>query len=203
MLHKLLKNKKVVLASASPRRIDILKQVGLVFLHEPATIDEDVIESDHLNPRRYVQKLAIAKCNAIKNKMTDDTVVIAADTTVYINKKIFGKPQNMEEAFDFLKILSGQTHVVYTGLAVSYKNALLSGVEKTFVKFKKLCDKEISDYIETQEPMDKAGAYGIQGYGSQFIEKINGCYFNVMGFPVNLFYNLLIDTLSESQIQKY
>ena len=193
MIHSILKNTKIVLASASPRRVDILKLVGLDFIQKPADINEDIVASDHINPTRYVRKIATEKCNTIQNLFPDDHLVIAADTIVYFDNKILGKPQNDEEAFYYLSALSGNTHIVYTALSVSFKGHTHNRVEKTSVKFKRLSDNEIHQYILTSEPFDKAGAYGIQGYGSQFIEKINGCFFNVMGFPVNLFYKLVAE----------
>ena len=191
MLHNLLKNKKIVLASASPRRANILNQIGLKFIQIPADICEELFESQHISPKKYVNVLALEKCRYIKNQLTDDCLIIAADTTVYLDRKIIGKPLDIDEAVFFLKLLSNRTHLVYTGLAISYGNKLLSGYEKSCVKFKNLSEQEIYDYIETKEPLDKAGAYGIQGFGAQFIEKLNGCYFNVMGLPVNLLYELV------------
>ena len=191
MIHKLLNGKKIVLASASPRRKDLLKLVGLNFIQAPADIDEAINEDDHVNPKKYVKRLAYDKCDFIRKRMDDDCVVIAADTIVYFKKKIYGKPENKTEAVEYLMALSGQTHIVYTCIAVSYQRKLLCDITKTKVKFMPLSDEMINDYIQTNEPFDKAGAYGIQGYGSQFIEKIDGCYFNVMGFPVNMFYRLI------------
>ena len=190
-MHDVLKNKKVVLASASPRRVELLKQLGLQFIQLPADIDETMHPADNVNPKRYVQRIATLKCNAVKQKLDEDCLIIAADTTVYLNKSILGKPTCSREAFEFLKQLSGQTHLVYTGLAISFGYSLECDVAKSYVTFAELTDAEIMAYINTKEPMDKAGAYGIQGYGSQFIEKINGCYFNVMGFPIRLFYEIV------------
>ena len=196
MLHIELKNKNIVLASASPRRADILKRVGINFVQIPANVNEDICQSDYLNPRKYVRNLAEVKCETIKNKFSNDCIVVAADTTVYINKTILGKPQDRIEAFNYLKLLSNQTHTVYTGLAISYKDCIISEIAKSSVKFYELSDNEIKNYIETKEPLDKAGAYGIQGFGSQFIESIKGCYFNVMGFPISLFYKMIHRVLS-------
>jgi len=191
MIHQLLKDKKIVLASASPRRKEILKLIGLKYLQKSADIDEPLLDSDHLNPRQFVIKHSLNKCKAVAEKKDLDCLIVAADTIVYLNKQILGKPINNDEAISFLKKLSGKTHHVYTGITIRYKNQFFSQTEKTSVTFKHLSDKEIVDYILTQEPLDKAGAYGIQGFGSQFIEKINGCYFNVMGFPVFRFYSLI------------
>jgi septum formation protein len=191
MLHTLLKNKKLILASASPRRKELLKLLGLSFITMPADVDETIHASDHINPKRYVQKIALQKFKSNQKKVDEDCLIIAADTTVYLNKQILGKPNNKDEAHAYLKLLSGQKHIVYTGLSVAYQDTILTDVEKTYVHFANLSDEEIWQYIQTGEPMDKAGAYGIQGYGSQFIEKVEGCYFNVMGFPIHLFYKMV------------
>jgi len=190
MIHKLLQGKKVVLASASPRRRQIFKQLGLKVLHKQADIDETIVTT---NPRQYVMKISERKARAAALAMDVECVVIAADTIVYIDKKILSKPKDRFQAADYLTYLSGKTHHVYTGVAISYKRKCVSGFEKTAVTFNDLSAQEISDYLETSEPDDKAGGYGIQGYGSQFIKKIHGCYFNVMGFPVSKFYEMLKD----------
>jgi septum formation protein len=191
MIHNILNNKQIVLASASPRRVYLLKQIGINFIQYPANIDETIHPSDNVNPKRYVHKTAHKKNSFVKKQMDEDCVVIAADTIVYLNGTILSKPINSQEAFSFLTQLSNNTHTIYTGLSISYKDVTLTEIEKTHVKFCTLTDDEIDSYIETKEVFDKAGAYGIQGYGSQFIEKINGCYYNVMGFPIRLFYEMI------------
>jgi len=191
MIHHLLKNIHVVLASESPRRKELFKLLGIKFIQKKADIDETILPADHLNPRQYVCRLAIKKCQTIAEEMDQDCLIVAADTIVYHKKHILGKPENEAMAFDYLNALSEHTHAVYTGICVRYKMKNYTSVEKTSVSFKKMSEQEIRDYIATGEPMDKAGAYGIQGYGAQFIEKVNGCYFNVMGFPVHQFYCLL------------
>ena len=190
MLHNILKNKNIILASASPRRVEILKLIGLNFQQIPTNINETVTLLDHKNPQNYVQKTAEKKCQHLANSY-NNFLIIAADTTVYLNNKILGKPDNFQQSYEYLRLLSGNTHIVYTGVAIAHNNQMLSSVEKTLVEFKNLSDEEIYNYIDTQEPFDKAGGYGIQGFGSQFIKKINGCYFNVMGLPVNLLYGLV------------
>ncbi len=191
MIHNLLKGKKIVLASASPRRKELFKLMGLKYIQVSADVDESVFPQDHSNPRKFVLTQSSKKCKEIVSRMDHDCIVIAADTIVYHDKKILGKPYDEEEAEKFLRHLSGKTHQVYTGVTIFYKQNYISDVEKTYVTFKELSEKEIKEYIMTQEPIDKAGAYGIQGFGCQFVSKINGCYFNVMGFPINLFYNML------------
>jgi len=196
MIHKLLKGKKIVLASASPRRSDLLKLVGLNFIQVPPNIDEAFTESDHDNPKKYVKRIAYDKCVFISKQMDDDCVVIAADTIVYFDKKIYGKPESNTEAAEYLRTLSNQTHIVYSCVVVSYRRKIVFDIAKTKVKFMELSDEMIDEYILTNEPFDKAGAYGIQGFGSQFIEKVDGCYFNVMGFPMNSFFRLVLGLLA-------
>ena len=188
MIHKILQNKRVVLASLSPRRREIFGQMGLKVLYKPADIDENI---EVKNPRQYVITLARLKAVSVAKKMDPDCVVVAADTVVYLDNEILNKPENDYQAAYYLSLLSGQTHYVYTGLAVHFRGRCYTDYARTAVTFKELLAQEISDYIETRETVDKAGAYGIQGYGSQFITRVVGCYFNVMGFPVAKFYELL------------
>ncbi len=188
MIHNLLKDKQVILASASPRRKEIFKLIGIKALQMPAYIEEDNIFN---NPIKLVKFHAENKVKEIRKKVDNDYLIVAADTIVYHNKKVLSKPCNIHQAADFLTLLSGTSHHVYTGVAIAYKNNLISDYEKTRVEFNPLSAQEIEEYIKTKEPMDKAGAYGIQGFGSQFIRRVSGCYFNVMGFPVTLFYNML------------
>ena len=198
MLHKKLENYQIILASSSPRRANILKQLGLKFEQISPEIDEDIFIADPQKPNKYVERIAVAKFMSVLKSLQEvpgNRIIIGLDTIVYLEDTILGKPKDSKEAYEFLKKLSGKTHIVYTGFAGEIvkddKTNIFLFSEKTSVKFSKITDEEIYSYIETKEPLDKAGAYGIQGYGSQFIEKINGCYFNVMGFPVNLFYKLI------------
>ena len=197
MIHKLLNGRKVVLASASPRRKELFKLVGIKALQMPPHINESC---NYRSPVKFVNHLAEKKAKAIAKLMDNDCVIVAADTIVFFNGEILNKPQNQYQAAEFLTALSDHDHYVYTGVCV------ISGVglnnisvqyEKTRVTFKHLDLYEISEYIESGEPFDKAGAYGIQGLGSQFIKKINGCYFNVMGFPLPLFYDMLKQQLGK------
>ncbi len=188
MLHELLKDKKLVLASASPRRLDIFKMLGL----SPLIIHPKVHEPiDERPPWLLVKNHASHKAQTIRKLFDANTVIVAADTLVYIDKTILGKPDNRADAEKYLRMLSGKSHTVYTGVSILWCNQEIVEYEKSIVKFKELSDEEIKAYIKTKEPMDKAGAYGIQGYGCQFISGISGCYFNVMGFPVHLFYTML------------
>ena len=192
MIHILLKDKKVILASASPRRKEIFEMIGIKALQMPAHIDEETFCN---NPRKLVTTHAENKALAIRKIVDNDYLIVGSDTIVYQNSDILEKPESKFQAAEFLTRLSGTYHYVYTGVAISYKNQIYSGYEKTKVTFRNLSAVEIEEYINTKEPMDKAGAYGIQGLGSQFVKKISGCYFNVMGFPVYRFYKLLEEIL--------
>ena len=165
--------------------------VGLQFTQASPSVDETIYESEHQNPIDYVKRMAQSKCETIV--AGSEIMVIAADTIVYFDNMIFGKPKDRGEAGEYLKRLSGQTHHVYTGVAVCMRKKMLLDHAVSTVTFKQLTEEEITDYIQTEEPLDKAGGYGIQGYGAQFIERIEGCYFNVMGFPVNLFYKMVAE----------
>ena len=193
MIHTLLKNKRVILASSSPRRKEIFDFVGIKAVQFPADVDEECTES---NPIKFIRNLSKRKCEHVYKQMESDCIVVAADTIVYLDKTILGKPIDKAQAKEFLQWLSGSTHYVYTGVTVAYKHTYYSSYVKSKVEFIELNDNEIDEYIATDEPLDKAGAYGIQGFGSQFIKKINGCYFNVMGFPISLFYKMLKEILS-------
>ncbi len=178
--------KKIVLASNSPRRKELLENIGLNFDIIPDNTPEPM--NSRLSPCDMVMMLAKFKgenvLNSIKRK--EDTIVIAADTVVSIDNKILGKPKCDKEAFEMLSLLSGRCHTVYTGVYIIENSSKKSAnfYEKTEVYFKSLDIKEINDYINSREPMDKAGSYGIQNLGSLFVEKIKGDYFNVVGLPI-------------------
>ena len=188
MLHLILANKRVVLASASPRRKVIFEMLKINALVFPALVAED---SECTSPHHLVMAHARKKAEFVASKMPADTIIVGADTIVYLDNIVLGKPADQYEAYEHLCRLSGNKHNVYTGIAVCYKNTTMTDYARSLVEFNQLSREEIEEYIKTGEPMDKAGAYGIQGYGSQFIKKITGCYFNVMGFPVSTFYKLI------------
>jgi len=179
----------IILGSSSQRRIELLKTFKIDFVAISPEIDESEINST--NPEDIVIELALKKANAIKAK-ADDTI-ISADTLVCTSKKIFGKPKNSKEAFEMLKELSGKWHKVFTGVCVKIKSEEILFYEMTKVKFRKLEDSEIEYYISTGEPLDKAGAYGIQGLGGVFVEKIIGDYTNVVGLPLPKLWKILFD----------
>lgn len=180
---------KVILASASPRRQALLQQIGITPLVCPADFAEG---SGTANQAQEVAlHNAAGKCAAVAAKMGDELPVIAADTIVVIDNVILGKPQDAAAAKAMLQRLSGRTHQVMTGVAVRYKGQQMSEVCVTDVSFRQLTAEEIDAYIATGEPMDKAGAYGIQGRGAVLVEKINGCYNNVVGLPLSLLYLMM------------
>jgi len=172
---------KLILASASPRRQELLKTAGFNFEVIPANIDETPNPSH--TPEQLVRSLAEQKCEAIHNTMPKE-IVIGADTVVVIDGLILGKPSNKAEAFDMLKRLQGHPHIVYTGVSIRSPQKYVSFVESTKVYMRALSDEEIHEYIATGEPMDKAGSYGIQERGATLIERVEGDYFTVVGLPL-------------------
>ncbi|MFN3196061.1 MAG: Maf family protein [Chlorobiota bacterium] len=181
--------RKVVLASASPRRKKLLEQVGLQFDIIPANIDEDDIEIS--SPEQFVIELARRKALHIAKNQATQNIVIGSDTTVYLGDELLNKPATEKEAYDMLTKLSGNTHQVYTGVSFVVDEL---GKESTFyvkteVTFRELGEKEKIAYIATGSPMDKAGSYGIQDdFGSVFVSNISGCYYNIVGFPLSRFF---------------
>jgi len=186
----------LILASASPRRRELLAQVGYKFEVRPAHILEDPLEGE--DPIMYVTRLAREKAEAVFRDLTaaspkpgKNIVVLGADTTVTLDRTIVGKPQDAADAARILRMLSGRTHRVITGVALVTAEGTEVAAEATAVQFLTLSDEEIAAYIATGEPMDKAGAYGIQGHAARWIPRIEGCYFNVMGLPLALVCSLL------------
>lgn len=182
---------KLILVSRSPRRKEILKKLNFKFEVLKPAINNEIIFKD---PAQTTLNNAKRKVMSVLSIAPDNSILIGIDTLVYLDNEILGKPKNKENAIKMLKKLSGNWHRVYSGLYIYDKRCKRSveGVAITDVKFKPLTDSEIYWYINTNEPYDKAGAYGIQGYASMFIEKIRGCYYNVVGFPINLLYKLLV-----------
>jgi septum formation protein len=180
----------VVLASASPRRRDLLNLIGIRHEVRPANIDETMRAREV--PRRHVERLAREKASVIA-KRDPDVITIGADTVVVINRKVLGKPADAADAARMLKMLSGREHTVITAVAVARGKKLRSAIEEVRVKFRRLRDDEIDAYIATGEPMDKAGAYGIQGFGGTIVERVEGDYFAVMGLPLVRLVGLLRD----------
>jgi len=189
-LKKLLNGKNFVLGSSSPRRAELLRKAGIDFeVVFPENINEEQISAD---PVSHVLELSRNKAESVAKKVRD-SIILGADTIVVLNGEILGKPRDSEEAFKMLKKLSGMQHKVYTAISLVDKERgkTLSGYQLTKVKFNQLKDKEIKDYIETGEPLDKAGAYGIQGMGNFLVEKIEGDLDNVIGLPLRKLEELL------------
>jgi septum formation protein len=172
---------RVVLASASPRRRQLLDLIGIEHEVRPANIDESMRPREA--PRRHAERLAREKATKMAAR-DPDLITIGADTVVVINRKVLGKPRDEAEAVDMLSQLSGREHTVITAVAVARGKKLRSAIEEVRVKFRRLREDEIEAYVATGEPMDKAGAYGIQGFGATIVECINGDYFAVMGLPL-------------------
>lgn len=187
----------LILASQSPRRAQLLKQIGLQFSVQPSGIYEMI--HDELSYEENVKQLSLHKAQDVAAKNSHG-IVIGSDTIVVINHKVLNKPESEKEAYAMLAELSGNTHTVFTGFAlvdVQSKKFYID-YEKTDVTFRRLRDDEITDYIATGSPMDKAGAYGIQDdFGAVFVEKISGCYYTVVGFPLAKFYTAFLTFATE------
>lgn len=175
--------KKIILASSSPRRQELMKLLGLPFEIVASEFNESSI--NHKNPKQLVRILSLKKAESVAKK-SKNALVIGSDTIVFHQGQILGKPKDRRHAKEMLKLLSGKEHVIITGYAIidSLTGKNVSGVVSAKIKMKALEDAEIEAYIATKEPMDKAGAYAVQGVGGLFIEKINGNYFDVVGLPL-------------------
>jgi len=179
---------RIILASSSPRRTELLRLIRIDHEVTPAHIDETQRADEA--PRVYAERLAREKAQAIAREHPD-AVVVGADTIVVVDGHVLGKPEDATDAAAMLRHLSGRVHLVDTAVAVARNGAVKSAVEEVEVTFRTLSDAEIERYIATGEPMDKAGAYGIQGYGATIVQRVNGDYFAVMGLPVGLLVRLL------------
>lgn len=177
--------KKIILASTSPRRNELMKLLGIPFEVIASELDESSIKEK--DPERLVQILAQEKAKAV-SKGSKNSIVIGADTIVYHKGKIIGKPKDKKHAAEILRSLSGQQHSIFTGFAIidSDNDKSFVGVASAKVTMKELNDAEINSYIATEEPMDKAGAYGIQGIGGLLVEKLNGHFYDVVGLPLTV-----------------
>jgi septum formation protein len=176
----------LVLASQSPRRREILTQAGFHFIVRVPGIDK--VRSGTESPADYVHRLALEKARAAA--ASPEEFVLAADTVVVVDGAVLEKPGSVFEAGEMLRRLSGRSHVVLTGVCLLHGGQEWSGVESTSVFFSAMTEDELRGYAESGEPMDKAGAYAIQGLASKFIERVEGCYFNVVGLPISLVYRL-------------
>ncbi len=182
--------KKIILASTSTRRHDLAKQMGLEFEIIPTNYEEDMTMD--LGPAELAKTLSYGKAKEVADRLKRG-IIIGVDTFIVFDGKKLGKPKSENEAFEMLRSFSGKSQEVYSGVAlIDYETGNeIQDFEVTKVKFREMDDQEIKNYIKTGEPMDKAGAYGIQGLSSIFIEKVDGCYANVVGFPIyNIYKNL-------------
>ena len=177
----------LVLASQSPRRAEILHQAGIPFVVRSASVDETPLAGE--KPEEYVLRLAEEKAMAVA--AAPDETVLGADTTVVIGSRLLGKPEDATDAVRMLEALSGQCHQVLTGICLRGPSCAIRDFAATRVWFTCMTRREIEDYVASGEPLDKAGGYAIQGLGSKFIERIEGCYFNVVGLPIALVYKHL------------
>lgn len=176
--------KKLILASGSPRRRQLLTQVGLKHRVSPSNIDEKL--NPRLQPKSQVEKLSLQKAQAVIHKHSD-SIILAADTVVVLNGEILGKPTNKEHAFRMLKKLSGTEHTIITGFTIidTETKKTITKSKESKVRIKQLTEKEIHAYLETEEYKDKAGSYAVQERGAAFVEDIQGDYFNIVGLPLH------------------
>ena len=179
---------RVILASASPRRRDLLNMIGIKHEVAPADIDETYLPGE--DPPAHAERLARGKC-AVLSQREPDAVIIAADTIVVVDGDVLGKPADASDAARMLRRLASRPHTVFTAVAVARGGRMESGVEEVRVTFRALDHVTIEKYIATGEPMDKAGAYGIQGFGAALVERIDGDYFAVMGLAIGRMLELL------------
>ena len=186
--------KKVILASASPRRLELLRMLGLNVLPIVPNVDESAVEESI--PANLAEKRAKMKAKAVWGEThPEGCPIIGADTLVELNWEILGKPRSVAEAKEMLRRLSGKKHYVHTGLSVIYSGTETSTVVSSAVYFRELTDREIDEYVMSGEPMDKAGGYGIQGRAGAFVEKIEGDFFAVMGLPLCRLSTLLRESM--------
>lgn len=178
----------VILASQSPRRRELLTLVGIAHEVRPADIDEAYLAGEH--PRAHAERLACEKAAVVARDMPE-ALVIGSDTIVVIDGDVLGKPRDAAHAAEMLSRLSGRTHTVMTAIAVQSRGVVRSAVEEVEVTFHPLSVEQISEYIATREPMDKAGAYGIQGFGATIVSRVDGDYFAVMGLPLQKLVRLM------------
>lgn len=181
MIRQNVEQLKVILASQSPRRRQLLELIGIMHEVKPADIDETVRAGEL--PEQYAERVAREKVEHVGNQ-NSDALIVGADTIVVIDDIILGKPRDVDDAARMLRMLSGRSHTVMTAVAARHEGRTVSGVEIVDVTFLPLDDDRISRYIATGEPMDKAGAYGIQGYGATIVRRIDGDYFAVMGLSL-------------------
>jgi len=198
----------LILASQSPRRKKLLKQIGMKFRVLPSRVAEVIFH--HQTPGENAQRIALEKATNVAARLRKG-IILGADTIVVLDHHILGKPKSKEDAKRMLRLLSGREHSVFTGFALKdvETGKQTSGVEETKVRFRKLTEEEIGEYVNSGSPMDKAGSYGIQDdFGAVFVERVHGCFYNVVGFPLSRFYSTLqqftaeLKTLPERELDQ-
>jgi septum formation protein len=192
---------RLVLASQSPRRSALMRHVGFTFDTVVPNVDEDAV-STSMDPASYVEHLAMLKAETAAAMIDGNAVVIGSDTTVVLDGAVLNKPVDASDAHRMLRMLSGRTHTVYTGLALvgafEGKSCTRISSRATHVTFRELTDREISAYVESGSPLDKAGAYGIQDdFGAMFVHRVEGCYYTIVGLPLELLYTELRSLVAE------
>ena len=191
--------RQIILASISPRRKKLLDEINLTYKIDPSEYEE--VNDIKRSPQDLVLRHSFAKVLDVSRRYKQGDIIIGADTIVLLDNEILGKPTSEEDAFRMLKKLSGRTHSVITGIAVKeVEGATLLESVKSEVHFRPIDDNEIREYIVTGEPMDKAGAYAVQGIGGKFIEKVDGCYHNVVGLPILRLVKMLSNFIDVSQL---
>lgn len=189
---------ELILASKSQRRRELFQLIGLDFSVICSDADENV---DFTSPEEFVEKLSLRKAQAVKQGRSN-CCVVGSDTIVWLDNKVIGKPKDAEDAFRILKSLSGRTHTVYTGVAVLTDDSTEVCHDTTKVTFEELSDEDIRAYIASGEPMDKAGAYGIQGPAAVFVKHVEGCYFTIIGMPMHKLHKMLMKVGIQPNWQK-
>ncbi|KAL0895195.1 hypothetical protein ABMA27_013638 [Loxostege sticticalis] len=199
----ILKQKNIILASGSPRRKELVENIGLKVGLCSSLFEENLDPKSFKSFAEFVEETALQKVLEVENRLISQgqspDIVIGADTMVTLDQELFGKPTSQEEAFQMLSRLSGRSNTVYTGVVVKAHNKIVKFTEKTDVFFGKIHEDQIRGYIATGEPMDKAGGYGIQGMGGSFIERIEGDYFTVVGLPLFRLCTVLYDMFKDSK----
>ena len=191
--------KNYILASASPRRKELLGELGITPTVCPTDADETIEEK--LTPDKFVEALSKRKADAYTGELGEDDILIAADTVVALGDEILGKPTDPQNAFDMLKSLSGNAHSVYTGITVKSNKKSITACDETKVIFREMADTEIWKYVDSGDPMDKAGAYGIQGEAGKFVSAIDGSLNNVIGLPTELLKETLIKEFDTGELK--
>lgn len=180
---------KIILASASPRRRDLLRLIGINPEIIAPRIDERIRPGETLE--KFLMRITREKTKSVYSERIADALILSADTIVLLNGSVIGKPADRDHACEILKKLAGRMHEVWTGISLFHQGRYGFDVSKTRVFFDDLSDREITDYLDHEDYLDKAGAYAIQGRAAVFVKKVEGCYFNVMGFPLQLFSRML------------